>query len=67
MNICMQVLLYVSVATPQERQQFREYWRYQRVQWVKAHIIDDDPYDEETRRIREQQRGEMKDDGDSMP
>lgn len=62
MNICMQLLLYVSVATPQERQQFKEYWRYQRAQWVKAHIIDDDPYDAMT-----QNRGEKKDADDDSP
>lgn len=65
MNICMQLLLYVSVATPQERQQFKEYWRYQRQQWVRAHIIDDDPYDEMTQREK-QVRGDD-DDRDATP
>lgn len=42
-SICLQLLLYVSVATPQERQEFREYWRYQRSQFIKRHIVDDAP------------------------
>lgn len=46
MNFCMQLLLYATVATKQERLEMREYWKYQRQEWVKRHIIDDDPYQE---------------------
>lgn len=49
MNFCMQLLLFTFVATKQERQEFRIYWRYQRQEWVRRHIIDDAPpgYDDE--------------------
>lgn len=49
MNICVQLLLYATVATKQERYDMREHWRYQRKEWVRRHIIDEAPpgYDDE--------------------
>lgn len=55
MNICFQLLLYITVATPQEKIQFKEYWRYQRKQFIERHIIADDPDDELTKKIREEE------------
>lgn len=60
LNICLQLLLYVAVATPQERQEFKEYWRYQRKLWVTKHIIADDPYEQWARVQRELEDEERK-------
>lgn len=51
MNVCLQLLLYVTVATKSERVEMRTHWRYQRHQWVRRHIIDDYPVDENGREI----------------
>lgn len=51
MNLCLQLLLYTFVATKTERQEFKDYWRFQRQEWVKRHIVDDAPpgYDDENK------------------
>ena len=51
MNICLQLLLYVTVATKQERHDMREYWKFRRATWIKRNIIDDHPLDENGREI----------------
>lgn len=50
MNICLQLLLYTFVATKEEKIEMKNYWRYQRQEWVKRHIVDDAPpgYDDES-------------------
>lgn len=49
MNICLQLLLYATVATKQDRYEMRAQWKRGRQEWVRRHLIDDAPpgYDDE--------------------
>ena len=59
MNICMQLLLYVTIATKDERAQMREHWQYQRKSWVRRHLIDDYPLDDQGREIQPKDEDEL--------
>jgi hypothetical protein len=57
MNICLQLLLYATIATPEERHQMRDYWRWQRLEWVRQNIIREMTPEEEAldREMRKQE------------
>jgi hypothetical protein len=49
-----QVILYMMIGTPQERRDLKVRWKT----FCEKHLIADDPYDEQTRKHREEQDDE---------
>lgn len=61
MNICMQFLIY-AVVSKSDRAELRAHWRERRQEFIRRHIIDDDPYDDLTQQLRERDKNEREND-----